>query len=94
MTQVPSRSPDTTAAAEQVQVELFRQASAGRRVRIALSLSAAVIGAARLGIARANPELSARDRDLLFVELHYGRELAEALRADFACRDAMRREGP
>jgi hypothetical protein len=59
-----------------------------RRLHLALGLSATVIGAARRALARARPRASARELDLWFVELHYGADLAAALRADLDRRDA------
>jgi hypothetical protein len=44
------------------------------------ALSACVVRLARAGIRRANPDLTERELQLLFVEVHYGRELAERLR--------------
>ena len=79
---IPPRSDDTSADAERIQVELFRAAPVARRLRIALNLSATVISAARRGLARANPDASQREQDLRFVEVHYGSDLAAALRAD------------
>lgn len=73
-----------------MQIELMRAAPVSRRLRLALSLSALVIGSARRGIARANPHTSAIERDFRFVELHYGRELADALRAELSRRGPPR----
>ena len=84
---VTPRPSDTTPDAERVQVDLFRAATAGRRLQVALALSATVIGIARRGLERSRPGVSTRERDLLFVELHYGREIAEGLRADLTRRD-------
>jgi hypothetical protein len=84
---IPVRAPDTTRDAERVQVALVKAAPLARRLRLALSLSATVIGAARRGLMRAHPHASARELDLRFVELHYGSELASGLRADLERRD-------
>ena len=80
---VPPRSADTTPEAECVQVELLRAASPARRAHQAFSLSADVISAARRARVRARPLASSIDLDLQFVDVHYGPELAEALRAEF-----------
>jgi hypothetical protein len=45
------------------------------------SLSALVIGLSRRAIARANPGLSPQELDVKFVELHYGKPLAEGFAA-------------
>ena len=83
---IPPRPSDTSAEAEHVQIELIRAAPVSRRLGMAWSLSATVIGAARRALARAQPLASAEERDLRFVELHYGAELAAALRADLISR--------
>ena len=87
---VSARPADTTADAERVQIGLLQAASVARRLHLALSLTATVIGAARRALERTHPDLSARERSLLFVNVHYGRDLADALRADLERRDRMR----
>jgi len=79
---IPPRSADTSAEAERVQIDLIRRAPVSRRLRIAWSLSATVIGVARQALVRAEPHASSQEIDLRFVELHYGRDLAAALRAE------------
>lgn len=86
---VPLRSADTTVDAEHVQVALLQAASVPRRLHLALSLTT-VIGAARRALGRTHPDLSARELDLLFVNVHYGSDLADALRADLERRDRAR----
>ena len=71
---------DTHPEAERVQIELFRQAGPERRAQLAMDLTDRVIRTARAGIARANPQLSPVERQLLFVEVSYGREIATHLR--------------
>ncbi len=78
---------DTDPESAEFQVELLRQATPARRIELALSLSASVINVALSGIARRQPELDEVGRRLAFVEIHYGAELANELRARFA-RDA------
>jgi len=85
---VPSRSADTTREAESVQIGLLRAASPSRRLGIALRLTATVISAARRALTRSHPHESTRERDLRFVALHYGADLAAELRAHLARRDA------
>jgi hypothetical protein len=90
---IAPRSTDTTPDAERVQVELLRAATVARRLHLAWSLSADVLSAARRALARAKPQASRSDLDLQFVELHYGRELANELRMELVRRDgAGRRE--
>lgn len=77
---IPLRSEDTDEDAERVQVELLRAATVARRLQLAVSLSATVISAARRALARNYPECSPLERDLKFVEVHYGADLAAELR--------------
>ena len=86
---IPSRPTDTSAEAERVQVDLLRAAPVSRRLRIAWSLSATVIAAARRALARSRPEASRRELDAWFVELHYGPDLAAAVREELARRDRL-----
>ncbi|HEX9189708.1 MAG TPA: hypothetical protein VGB87_21720 [Vicinamibacteria bacterium] len=77
---------DTDPETERVHLEMLRAASPSRRLDLALSLSRTVMGLARDGIARRLPGASASEVGLRFVELSYGRELAEELRAHLAAR--------
>ncbi|MBI4262849.1 MAG: hypothetical protein HY657_00605 [Acidobacteria bacterium] len=88
---IPARPADTTPDAERVQVELLRAAPVARRLHLALSLSATVIGAARRALARAHPQASSRELDLRFVELHYGPDLAGDPRVKLDRRDGTHR---
>jgi hypothetical protein len=78
----PPRPADTTAEAERVQVELLRAAPVSRRLHLAWSLSARAITAARRAIARAHPDATSVERDLRFLEVHYGVELARGVREE------------
>lgn len=79
-------SDDTDPEAARVQLALIRRASPAKRLSLALSLSRSVLGLSRRGIASRMPEASEQEVGLRFVELHYGRELAQALRARLARR--------
>ena len=72
---------DTHPEAGRIQLDLLRRASVARRVALTRSLSATAIQLSRRAIARANPDLSPRELDLLFVEYHYGADVAKRLRA-------------
>ncbi len=71
---------DTDPGAESIQLSLLGQASPARRFALTRSLSRTAIQLSRRAIARANPDLSERELDLLFVAHHYGAALADALR--------------
>jgi len=72
---------DTDPEAARLQLELFRRASPARRLALAFSLSRTVIGLSRRGLARSMPGATDEEIGLRFVELHYGSELAEEVRA-------------
>jgi hypothetical protein len=75
-----SLSPDTHPSAEAVQLDLMRRAGPTRRAALAIRLSSSMIRASRRAVARRHPELDERGVMLRWVELHYGRPIAEALR--------------
>jgi hypothetical protein len=77
---------DTDPETERVHLELLRQASPGRRIRLALSLSRTVMSLSRAGLARQMPGATDEEVALRFVALHYGADLADDLRADLAAR--------
>jgi len=76
---------DTDPEAERVQLEMLRAAKPGRRAQMAIDLSALVIVLARRGLRTTlAPGASEQDAALRFVELHYGRELADGVRRRLA----------
>jgi hypothetical protein len=77
---------DTEPEAALVQLDLMRRASPAQRLRLALSLSRAVIALSREGLTRRMPEADETEVGLRFVALHYGAALADAVRADLASR--------
>ncbi len=91
---IPPRPADTSAEAERVQIDLIRAAPVARRLHLAWSLSATVIGAARQALRRARPDASSQEIDLRFVELHYGPDLAAALRAELVHRQVQAGTAP
>ncbi len=72
---------DTHPEAERVQIELFRRAGPEKRLALALSRSADAVEMARNAIRRRHPGLSEEEVKLKFVEVHYGKELADRMRA-------------
>ena len=75
-----TQSFDTCLTVEEVQISLIRQASAAKRISRVRSLSQTTIQLSRRAISRANPELSERELNLVFVAYHYGDDLAKRLR--------------
>lgn len=72
---------DTNKSAEKIQIKLLRKASVCQRIHIANSLSETTRNLSRRAILRANPHYSKQDVDIAFIDLHYGRKLAERLKA-------------
>lgn len=90
---IPPRPADTTREAERVQVALMRAAPVARRLQLAFGLSATAINLAKRAIARARPSESQEELDLVFVEVHYGVDLARELRSDLERRRRQQRAG-
>jgi hypothetical protein len=78
---------DTSIDAARAQLQMLREKSPGERGALALRLSSEVIQASKRAIARAHPELTVREVGHLFVELHYGKALADAVRQCDRTRD-------
>ena len=71
---------DTSPEAEKVQIELLRRATVAERFAMMESLTTMTINLSRRAIARANPELTPEELNLKWVELNYGKELADNVR--------------
>jgi hypothetical protein len=70
---------DTHPEAEAVRQELLRRASPADKFSLVRALTATVVSLCREGIRERHPEFDDRAVDLHFVEMNYGRELAEGL---------------
>jgi hypothetical protein len=76
------KSPsDTERAAGNVQLQLLRAKTPSQRSRLVCSMTHTAIFHAKRAIERAHPGLNQQDRDLLFIKVHYGNELADEVRA-------------
>lgn len=71
---------DTTPQAEQVLINLIRKSSTAERFARVGSLTQTVVQLSKRAIRRANPDLNAKECDLLFVSYHYGSSIAEKLK--------------
>lgn len=80
------RARDTTAAEERRDLAGPGAAVSRPGAGLALRLSAAMIDASRRTLARLHPELDDEGGRLLWAEHHYGRDLAERVRAHLAAR--------
>lgn len=79
---------DTSPEAAAVQIELLRRATISERFERVCSLTQLALFHARRAIERANPEASAREREIIFLKTHYGPEMAAAVRDYLEQRDA------
>ena len=77
---------DTSPDAAAYQFELLRAMTPTERVNKALALSSEVARQCKAAIRRHHPELDEYEVSLKFIELNYGKELSDAVRADRASR--------
>jgi len=71
---------DTHPEAERVQLELIRKMTVAERLARMRDWTRTLVHLSREGLAKANPGLDQQELDLLWVEHHYGRDLAARLR--------------
>ncbi len=83
----PRTTKDTSPDAERVQIELLRAMTPARRFALMCSMTDDAIFRAKRAIEIANPGLSQRERDLIFMEVHYGKNLAANVRQYLKERD-------
>ena len=81
-----TQSPDTSPEAERVQIELLRNMTIAQRMSRVRSLTRTTIQLSRRAIHRAYPDLDEDGVSIVFVELHYGHDLAEHYRVALAGR--------
>ena len=81
-----TQSMDTSPEAERVQIGLLRKASPAKKFGLVNSLSRTMIEASRRNLRRLHPDTSEEELALLFIELNYGKELSDRVRADLARR--------
>ena len=71
---------DTSPEAEKVLIEGIRARSAAQRFAVTRALTGRTVTLALRAIRRAHRDLSEAEARILFIELYYGRDLAEALK--------------
>ena len=71
---------DTTPEAEAVQLDLISKQSPTERVHQALSASQRVAEQCKRAIAQSNPHFTEEEIKLKFIEINYGKKLAEEVR--------------
>jgi hypothetical protein len=75
-----TQSEDTSPEMERVQIELIRKASPAKLFGLVRSMSQTMIQASRENIRRLHPDANKEELTLIFVELYYGKELANLVR--------------
>ena len=75
--QIPN---DTSADAAEMQIKLLREAGQEKRSRLMLSITQSAFSLSRYNLKLKYPELSELERNIKFVELLYGEELAMLLK--------------
>jgi hypothetical protein len=81
-------SQDTSPEIEMKLIEMLRQQTPSQRLSKTLYLTTVTLNLSRRAIARANPGKSKRELDLLFVEYHYGKDMAERVKKHIEMKDA------
>jgi hypothetical protein len=71
-----TQSEDTSPEMERVQIELIRKASPAKLFGLVRSMSQTMMQASRDNIRRLHPDANKEELTLIFVELYYGKELA------------------
>jgi len=75
-----TQSEDTSPEMERVQIELIRKASSAKLFGLVRSMSQTMMQASRDNIRRLHPDANKEELTLIFVELYYGKELANLVR--------------
>ena len=77
----PPYTTDTSTTAEQIQFELVRRMTPEQRVEKALTLSSEGARMCKAAIRRRHPEFDENEVSLKFIELNYGKQLSDEVRA-------------
>jgi hypothetical protein len=75
---------DTPPSVAQVQIRLLREAGPARRAALAAAMTTNAVAVSRLAIRRLHPDWSELEVNLHWAEIHYGKELADRVRAYLA----------
>lgn len=81
-----TQSPDTSPDAERVQIERLRAMTPAQRMTVSRAMTRRNIRLSLRAIRRAQPDASDDDVKVTFIAVHYGRDLAERVRAELARR--------
>lgn len=72
---------DTHPDIERKWIEMLRAAGPDRRLEMACEQTDQCVSLAKAAITRSYPDLSPLERDLLFIDIHYGHDLAQRVRS-------------
>ena len=75
-----TQSKDTHPKTEKVLISLLKKKSAAQKFSQIRSLSQTIIQLSKRAISRTNKTLDDTNINLLFIEYHYGKDLAERIR--------------
>jgi len=84
-----TQSMDTRPKAERVQIELMRKMSPAKKFGLVRSMTQTMIQASRENIRALHQGASEDELTLTFIELYYGKELANRVRMDREKRKAV-----
>ncbi len=84
-----TQSEDTSPEVERVQIELIRKMSPEKKFNLVRSMTRTMIQASRANIQILHPDADENQLRLLFIELYYGKELADRFRMDSERRKAV-----
>jgi hypothetical protein len=75
-----TQSEDTSPEMERVQIELIRKASPAKLFGLVRSMSQTMMQASRENIRRLHPDANKEELTLIYIELYYGKDLANLVR--------------
>ena len=77
-----TQSEDTSPEMERVQIELIRKATPAKLFGLVRSMSETMIQASIRNIRKLYPDASQEEITLIFVELYYGKKVANLVRSE------------
>ena len=76
-----TQSEDTSPEMERVQIELIRKATSTKLFGLVRSMSQTMIEASIRNIRKLHPDASQEEITVIFVELYYGKKVADLVRS-------------
>ncbi len=81
------QSRDTSIEAEKIQIEILRKSTIAERLSLMRKLTSSTRKLAKSAIKKCNPGKSQKELNLIFVEVIYGKALANQLRRFYQSND-------